>query len=156
MLKRISSQPAQGSNGRFAIVAAKYNQEYVDSLLRAAESVLNDAYVEDVVVVRVPGAFEIPVVASRLASDVNDGWAAIICLGVVFQGETRHADHVSEAVSHALARLQMTAGVPVIHGVGLFGTIEQAKARCLDWETNRGREAALTALEMADVMRQIA
>jgi 6,7-dimethyl-8-ribityllumazine synthase len=103
-------------------------------------------------VVRVPGAYEIPVVAVRLARQ-SPAFDAVICLGVVFQGETAHAQHIGDAVSRALMQIQVQHEVPVIHCVQLFGNEEQARVRCLGRTHNRGREAAQTALQMANVMR---
>jgi 6,7-dimethyl-8-ribityllumazine synthase len=141
------------SDGRIAIVAAKYNGRYVDSMLRAAKKVLATAGIKDLRVVRVPGAFEIPIVAAQLAHSEKQRPEAIICLGVVIQGETAHARLISEAVSQSLARIQIDYRLPVIHGVLLLGNEDQAKARCLGKEHNRGTEAALTALEMVKINR---
>lgn len=141
------------SNGRIAIVASKYNARYVDSMLRAAKTVLAAAGVKDLQIIRVPGAFEIPVIAAQLAHCEKNRPEVIICLGVVIQGETAHAQLISEAVSQSLARLQVDYRLPVIHSVLLLGNEDQAKARCLGKEHNRGTEAALTAIEMARINR---
>jgi 6,7-dimethyl-8-ribityllumazine synthase len=148
------SRPKQ-SGGHFAIVASKYNGRYVDAMLRGATKELKAAKVESVNVVRVPGAFEIPVVASKLASSAAPRLAGIICFGVIFRGETTHAQQIADAVSHALANLQIHHKVPLIHGVYLFENLEQARVRCLSRTHNRGLEAARTALEMAKVMKSL-
>lgn len=157
MLKTISAKRHKLiAPGQFAIVASQYNARYVDAMLRAAQAELVQAGAEKVHVVRVPGAFEIPVVATKLAVAHDPPLAAIICLGVIIRGETSHAQHIGVAVSHALAQIQISYEIPVIHEVLLLENEEQARVRCLDPQHNRGREAAQTALAMASVMRELA
>jgi 6,7-dimethyl-8-ribityllumazine synthase len=153
MLKKVKTNSAGKPGGRFAIVASSYNARYVDAMLRAAKRELKQAGAVTKVV-RVPGAYEIPVVAARWAREVPT-FDAIICLGVIFQGETAHAQHIGDAVSQALMQIQMDWELPVIHCVQLFGNEAQAKVRCLGRTHNRGREAAQTALSMAAVMQRI-
>lgn len=152
MLKEIKPHVLDGSDRHFAIVASKYNARFVDAMVDAAMKALENAKAKSVKVVRVPGAFEIPVVAAELA---KGDLAAIICLGVILRGETTHAQHIGEAVSHALAQIQVQQRVPVIHEVLLLENEAQAEARCLNPKHNRGLEAAMTALEMAAVMRHL-
>jgi 6,7-dimethyl-8-ribityllumazine synthase len=154
MLKQIRQSGLKSTGGRFAIVAAKYNRRYVDALLRAAKAELARAGAAEVKVVRVPGSFEIPAVAAQLA-DSRPPFSAILCFGVIFQGETSHAAHIGEAVSHALARIQVDSKIPVIHGVFVFQSEEQARVRCLGTKHSRGLEAARTAMEMAGVMKTL-
>ena len=151
MLRKIQPKTNRaGEGGKFAIVASRYNAEYVDAMLRMAREELLRAGAH-VRIVRVPGAFEIPTVAARLAHKPQ--YSAIICLGVIFQGETSHAEHIGLGVTHALAQIQVEQKIPVIHGVFVFEKVKQAKVRCLSTKHNRGTEAAQTALEMARVMK---
>ena len=162
MLKTIKAGTLRAGNARFAIVASQYNARYVDAMLRAARAALKQAGANEVQVVRVPGAYEIPVVVARLARTGSPRatrnpqpaarLSAIICLGVILRGQTVHAAHIGEAVSRALMEIQVQSEVPIIHEVLLLENEEQARARCLDPKRNRGREAAQTALAMARVM----
>jgi 6,7-dimethyl-8-ribityllumazine synthase len=135
-------------------VASRYNARYTDAMLAAAGRELRRARAGRIKVVRVPGAYEIPVVAARLLRG-REVFAAIICLGVVIRGETAHAGLIGTAVTESLARLQIEHGVPVIHEVLLLENEAQARARCLGGKHNRGAEAAQTALEMARVMASL-
>ena len=152
MLKRVQKTKPRPTGGRFAIVAARYNARYVDAMVKAAKRELTSANAEQVQVIRVPGSFEIPAVAAKLAHSHLPRWSAIICFGVIFQGETSHAQHVGWGVTHALAQIQLEHKIPVIHGVFVFDKADQARVRCLGTRHNRGTEAARTALEMAGVM----
>jgi len=155
MLKGIRQTTFENRGGRFAIVAAKYNGRYVDAMLRAAKNELRKAGATEVKIVRVPGSFEIPAVAARLAQDRIPPLSAIICLGVIFQGETSHAQHIGWGVTQALAQVQLQHQIPVVHGVFLFEKEQQARVRCLGKKHNRGIEAARTALAMAAVMKNL-
>src|SRR5882762_5164528 len=97
MLKRTKRSKPRSDHGHFAIVASKYNDVYVSSMLRAARQTLTQAGAHSVEVVRVPGAFEIPVVAAMLARLHTPPLSAIICLGVILRGATTHAQHIAEA-----------------------------------------------------------
>jgi 6,7-dimethyl-8-ribityllumazine synthase len=152
MLKPTTRNRRRSAGGTFAIVASRYNTEYVDAMLRAAREELLRSGAQ-VRVVRVPGAFEIPATASKLAEQSR--YSAIICLGVIFQGETSHAQHIGWGVTHALAQIQVLHKIPVIHAVFVFEKKEHAKVRCLGAKHNRGAEAARTALEMARVMTSL-
>ena len=155
MLKAVKRTKARKAGGSFAVIASKYNARYVDAMLRAARKCLGDAGAEKVFVVRVPGAYEIPVVAARLARAHMPPLSAIICLGVILRGATTHAQHIGEAVSNTLSQLQALHEIPIIHEVLLLENEQQARERCLGREHNRGAEAAQTALEMARVMRTL-
>lgn len=149
MLKAVKATRAK-SRAEVAIVASRYNATYVDGMLTAARREITRAGAK-ARVIRVPGAYEIPVVVAKLAGQ-SEPPAAIICLGVILRGETTHAQHIGEAVSQALMQIQIQHGVPVIHEVLLLENKAQAQARCLNPKHNRGVEAAQTALEMARVM----
>jgi 6,7-dimethyl-8-ribityllumazine synthase len=149
MLKSVKTKIVHTNGGNFAIVASRYNARYVDAMLCAAKAELRRARAK-VQIVRVPGAFEIPIVAAKLARAKK--FSAIICLGVILRGETTHAAHIGEAVSRALMQIQLENEIPVIHEVLLLENEEQARARCLGRRFNRGTEAARTALEMVSVM----
>jgi 6,7-dimethyl-8-ribityllumazine synthase len=154
MLTPVKEQKIRRGRGSFAIIASRYNARYVDAMLAAAENVLAKAGVKRVRVVRVPGAFEIPAVAARLAR-ARPPCSAIICLGVILRGQTTHAQQIADALGAALAQLQIQHALPVIHEVLLLENEAQAVVRCLDQKHNRGAEAAQTALEMARVMEAL-
>ena len=149
MLKKIKAKATDAAGEKFAIVASRYNEEYVDAMVHAAKVELENAKAH-IRILRVPGAFEIPAVAAKLAA--SGRYSAVICLGVIFQGETSHAEHIGWGVTHALAQIQVQHRVPVIHGVFVFEKVKHAKVRCLGVKHNRGTEAAQTALQMARVM----
>jgi 6,7-dimethyl-8-ribityllumazine synthase len=151
MLQKVKSKRIK-SSGRFAIVASTYNARYVDAMLRAAKAEILRAGGQ-VQIIRVPGAYEIPVVTARLARMRQ--FSGLICLGVILRGATTHAQHIGEAVSNALALIQIQHEVPVIHEVLLLENEQQAKERCLSRMHNRGTEAAQTALAMARVMNRL-
>jgi 6,7-dimethyl-8-ribityllumazine synthase len=155
MLRKNRTKRARRAAGRFAIVASKYNAVFVNSMVKAAVGVLRSAGVRDIQMVRVPGAYEIPVVAARLARVATPPLSGVICLGVILRGETAHAQLIGEAVTRALMEAQVQAEVPMIHEVLLLENREQARVRCLSPEHNRGAEAAQTALEMARIMESL-
>ena len=153
MLKTLKRKSFRADRATFAIIASQYNERYVDAMLAAAKTELKRAGAREVQVIRVPGAFEIPVVAARLAREGSV--SAIVCLGVILRGETVHAAHIGQAVSQALMQIQLRYEVPVIHEVLLLENEEQARARCLGRKHNRGAEAAQTALAMAQIMEKL-
>ena len=135
----------------FHIVASQFNARYVQGLVDHAEKELNTlAPNATISIQRVPGAFEIPVVARELAS--FDKADAIIACGVIMQGETNHAKNLSRSVTDALQRIAVDYGVPVINVVLSFDNETQAGERCLENKINRGTEAARAAVEIANVM----
>ena len=141
--------------GRFALVAARFNSAVVDPLVAGALDALKRHGVEDsaVDVVRVPGSFEIPMVAQRLAA--SDAYAAVICLGAVIRGDTDHYDHVAGQAAGGVARAALDTGVPIVFGVLTCDTLEQAMNRAGAKAGNKGFEAALTAIEMVNLLRQL-
>ena len=151
MLKEIKITGVQATGGRFAIVASKYNARYVDAMLRAAVVILKKAKAAEIQVVRVPGAFEIPLVVSKLAGG-SPSPDAIICLGLILRGATTHAQTVSDVVSYALGTIALQAQTPIIQEVLLLENEQQARERCLSKTLNRGAEAALTAIEMSRLL----
>ena len=154
MLKEIKISGVKKNGGRFAIVASKYNARDVDAMLRAATAVLKKGGAKEIQIIRVPGAFEIPIVAARLAS-ASPAPSAIICLGIILRGATTHAQTISEVVSHGLGALAVQTQVPIIHEVLLLENEQQARERCLSKTHNRGAEAALTAIEMSALMARL-
>lgn len=154
MLKVQRPRKNSGAGLRIAIVASRYNEVHVEGMLSAARQhlVQAGASVEEV---RVPGAFEIPVAVACLLRRSGSRPHAVLCLGVIWVGETLHAQHIGEAVTSALMDLQVAAAIPCIHEVLTVSSEEQARARCLDPKTNRGLEAAATALEMGRLVRDL-
>lgn len=131
---------------RFAIVASRYNGEFVEPMLaRAQEEISLIEPHSTIQVVHAPGSFEIPYLAGQLLKKNKPD--AIICLGVIFRGETAHADLIAASVSDVLCRMSVEASIPIVHGVLLLQNESQAKERCLGGESNRGSETARAAIE---------
>lgn len=143
-----------GEGLRFAIVAARYNKTYVDALLENARHVLEEAGVlnDDIEVVRVPGALEIPYVASMMGA--TGDFDCVIALGVVIEGDTNHHDVIARSTADAFQRIAERTETPVINGVIDVHNAKQAEERCVG-SMNRGAEFAHTALEMADLKVQL-
>lgn len=141
---------------RFAIIASRWNPRITDVLVAGARaSLAGNGVGEDAIdVVRVPGAWEIPLVAARLAAAGDH--AAIIALGCVIRGDTRHYEHVADRCAEGLMRVQLDTGVPVLNGVLAVERIEDAEARAGGSHGNKGEEAALAAIEMAHLLAQLA
>jgi len=155
MLQKTTRKTTPQKTARIAIVASVYNAEYVDSMIDAALETLAGSGVNNVELIRVPGAFEIPVVAAKLAQRKRLRPEAVLCLGVILRGKTTHAEHVGQSVTQSLAQIATDTTVPMIHEVLLLENKAQAKERCLSPKTNRGFEAAHTALIMAGLIREI-
>ena len=155
MLQKTTRKTTPQKAARIAIVASVYNAEYVDSMIDAALETLAGSDVDDVELIRVPGAFEIPVVAAKLAQRKRLRPEAVLCLGVILRGKTTHAEHIGQSVTQSLAQIATDTTVPMIHEVLLLENKAQAKERCLSPKTNRGFEAAHTALIMAGLIQEI-
>ena len=147
------SQTAAGC--RFAIVVSRLNAEITDGLLAGARRALAEAQVtdENVTVVRVPGSFEIPLAAGRLAR--SGSFDAVICIGCLIKGDTMHFEFIASATSHGIMDASAATGVPITFGVLTTLTEEQAYARAGEGADNKGREAALAAVEMATLFREL-
>ena len=141
---------------RFAIIASRWHPRITDVLVAGArQSLAGNGVGEDAIdVVRVPGAWEIPLAAGRLAAAGDH--AAIIALGCVIRGDTRHYEHVADRCAEGLMRVQLDTGVPVLNGVLAVERIEDAEARAGGSHGNKGEEAALAAIEMAHLLAQLA
>lgn len=146
---------AAGSRGRFAIVVARYNESITKNLLRGAVDALTARSVGDdaIDVVWVPGAWEIPLAAARLARSKR--YVAVLCLGAVIRGETSHDEHINRYVSLSLGELALETNLPVLFGVLTCNTLEQAIHRSGGNIGNKGVECAEAALEMVDLLEKL-
>ena len=142
--------------GRFAIVVSRYNESITGKLLAGAVQTLTEHGVPDdsIDVAWVPGAFEIPLAADRLASGGQH--AAVLCLGAVIRGETTHDQHINRAVSLGLMEAGLRSGVPVLFGVLTCDSVEQAIHRAGGNVGNKGIECAEAALRMVNLLQQLA
>ena len=144
---------AQGK--KFAIVVSRFNDFITDKLLGGAVDALtrSGAGTKDIDIVKVPGAFEIPLVARNVAAKKHHD--AVICLGAVIRGSTPHFDYVSAEVSKGVAAASMETGIPIIFGVLTTDTLEQAIERAGTKSGNKGWDAAIAAVEMANLMKVV-
>jgi len=140
------------SGKRFALVVSRYNEFFASRLLNGAQDCLlrHGASAEDLEVFRVPGSFELPLVAKRAAE--TGRFHAVVCLGAVIRGQTSHFDFVAAEAAKGVSRVGLETGVPTIFGVITTETIEQAVDRSGARAGNRGAEAALAAIEMANLL----
>lgn len=145
-----------GQGLKFGLVIGRFNEFITNKLLGGALDALNRHGVaeQDIEVAWVPGAFEIPMVASKMVS--MDKYDAVICLGAVIRGATPHFDFVAGEVSKGVAKVGLDSGVPTIFGVITADSIEQAIERAGTKAGNKGWDAAVTAIEMANLMRNMA
>ena len=139
----------------FGVAAARYNTDLADALLANCVDTLAKAGADtrDIKVLRVPGTFEVTAAAARLAR--GGKCDCVIGLGILLEGETRHAQHIGSAVAHGLTNIAIQTGVPTVFGIVTADKIKQARVRCLGKKHNRGREAALTAIEMARLWKNL-
>lgn len=141
--------------GRFAVIAARFNEFIVEQLVAGARDGLHRHGVKDEMMdlFRVPGSFEIPLVAQKLGR--SGRYSAVICLGAVIKGETGHYDHVAGGAASGVAQASLTTGIPIIFGILTCDTLDQAINRAGAKAGNKGFEAALAAIEMVNLLREL-
>ena len=152
---RIIEGELQAKGFKFGIIVSRFNDFITSRLLEGAIDALlrHGAKDDDIEVVKVPGAFEIPLIAKKLAS--KGTFQAVICLGTVIRGATPHFDYVASEVSKGVAAASLETGVPISFGIITADTIEQAVERAGAKAGNKGWDAAVTAIEMAQVVKRI-
>lgn len=140
---------------RFGIAAARYNADLADALLANCLDSLAKAGADmrDIKILRVPGSFEVTAAAARLARSRK--YDCVIGLGILLQGQTRHAQHIGDAVAHGLTNISIHLGVPTIFGIVTAENLQQARVRCVGKKHNRGQEAARAAVEMARLWKDL-
>jgi len=140
---------------KFALVASRFNDLVVSRLVSGAVDVLQrlGAADDNVTIFRVPGSFEIPLTAKKLAQSGN--WDAVICLGALIRGETPHFDYIAAEVTKGIASVSLETGVPITYGVLTADTVEQAIDRAGLKSGNKGFEAAMSAVELVNLYKQI-
>ncbi|PMP76065.1 MAG: 6,7-dimethyl-8-ribityllumazine synthase [Sulfurihydrogenibium sp.] len=140
---------------KFAIVVSRFNNLITERLLEGALDCIlrHNGSQENIDIVRVPGSFEIPLVAKKLAKSRK--YDAVICLGAVIRGDTPHFDYVANEVTKGIAQVSLETEVPISYGILTTDTIEQAIERAGTKMGNKGFDAALTAIEMVNVIKQI-
>jgi len=141
--------------GRFAVVAARFNAVIVDRLVAGAlDGLKRNGVAETAIdIVHVPGSYEIPLVAQKLGKGGKH--AAVICLGAVIRGDTDHYDYVAGAAANGIANASLNTGIPVIFGILTCDTMEQAINRAGGKSGNKGFEAAVTAIEMVNLLKKL-
>jgi 6,7-dimethyl-8-ribityllumazine synthase len=143
-----------GPKVRICIIASKYNEQFTDSLVENAIEELGELVPQGRIdLIRVPGAFEIPVMVASILD--RDPPACIIALGLIIRGATQHADLIASSITDALQRLAVESLRPIIHEVLLVEDEKQAYARCIGTQLNRGREAARAAASMIDIYQEL-
>ena len=154
-MPNIIEAPLSAEKKRFAIIASRFNDFITERLIGGAMDALTRSGAKDgdVDIIKVPGAFEIPLIASKLVD--KGGYDAVLCLGAVIRGATPHFDYVSAEVSKGVAQVGLEAKIPVIFGVLTVDTIEQAVERAGTKAGNKGWDAAIAAIEMANLVQLI-
>ncbi|MCM8778253.1 MAG: 6,7-dimethyl-8-ribityllumazine synthase [Candidatus Omnitrophica bacterium] len=140
---------------KFAVVVSRFNEFISQKLLEGCLDTLlrHGAKEEDILITWTPGSFEIPLIALKLAQSKK--FQAIICLGTIIRGATPHFDYIASEVAKGIAQINLSTGIPVIFGIITAENIEQAIERAGTKEGNKGREAALSAIEMANLVNQL-
>jgi len=152
-------EPIEGSvigrGLKFGVVVSRFNDFITSRLLEGALDAFKQCGVDekDIVVVRVPGSFEIPMVAKKMA--LSNRYNAIVCLGAVIRGATPHFEYIAAEVTKGIANLALEVGIPIIYGVLTTDTIEQAIERAGTKNRNRGWDAAIQAVEMSNLYRKL-
>jgi 6,7-dimethyl-8-ribityllumazine synthase len=154
-MARVFEGKLQAEGMKFAVVVSRFNDFIGEHLVGGALDALhrNGAREEDIAIFKVPGAFEIPLVAKRVA--LQKKFDAVICLGAVIRGATPHFDYVAAEVSKGIANASLETGIPMAFGVITTDTLEQAIERAGSKSGNKGWSAAIAAIEMVDLLRQV-
>ena len=144
-----------GRNLRIAVIASRFNGAYTEQLLAGALKAFGETGVQerDIDIFRVPGAFELPLLAQRCAESRN--YSVVLCLGVVIRSDTPHFDFVAGETARGIMRTGLETGIPVIFGVLTLDNEDQAKVRTRPDDTNRGYQAALVGIEMATLLQSL-
>ena len=155
MAHKVTEGKLEARGLKFAIVVSRFNSFVTERLLQGALDALSRSGCAegDIEIVRVPGSWELPLATSAIASQKQHN--AIICLGTVIRGDTPHFDYIAAEASKGIAQVQAESGIPVAFGVLTTNTLEQAVDRAGAKSGNKGFDAAMTAIEMADLMRQL-
>jgi len=154
-MPNIIEAPLSAEKKRFAIIASRFNDFITERLIGGAVDALtrSGAKEDNVDIIKVPGAFEIPLIAKKLVD--TGGYDAVLCLGAIIRGATPHFDYVSAEASKGIAKVGLDAKIPVIFGVITADTIEQAVERAGTKAGNKGWDAAIAAIEMANLVQLI-
>lgn len=155
MANILPSRPRQsGLRRNYTVIAGQYNARYVDAMLEHFRREMDQiAPGSNILIYRAPGAFEIPLMVQEVAE--RGSVDAVIALGVIIEGETAHADLIGRAVTESLLRTSLATRIPVVHEVLLLRNEEQAQARCLNADLNRGTEAARVAVKMVQSLLEL-